>query len=94
MSLGAWSDFYPLSFVPALAEETSFDIFEWFAANILLLVGAALTSIFFGWMVPKETKLKGMGISDGKFYAFANTMMRYVIPPVLLIVLVLELLER
>ena len=94
MSLGAWSDFYPLSFVPALAEETIFDIFEWFAANILLLVGGALTSIFFGWMVPKGTKLEGMGISDGKFYAFANTMMRYVIPPILLIALVLGLLER
>jgi len=94
LSLGEWSDFYPLSFIPALAEETIFDIFEWFAANILLLVGAALTSIFFGWVVPKETKLKGMGISDGKFYLFANTMMRYVIPPVLLVALVLGLLER
>jgi NSS family neurotransmitter:Na+ symporter len=94
LSLGEWSNFYPLSFIPALAEETIFDIFEWFAANILLLVGAALTSIFFGWMVPKETKLKGMGIGDGKFYAFANTMMRYVIPPVLFIALVLGLLER
>jgi len=94
MSLGEWSDFYPLSFIPALAEETIFDLFEWFAANILLLVGAALTSIFFGWVVPKETKLKGMGISDGKFYLFANTMMRYVIPPVLVVALVLGLLER
>ena len=94
LSLGEWSDFYPLSFVPALAEETIFDLLEWFAANILLLIGAALTSIFFGWLVPKKTKLDGMGISDGKFYAFANTMMRYVIPPVLLVALVLGLLER
>ena len=94
LSLGEWSDFYPLSFVPALAEETIFDLLEWFAANILLLIGAALTSIFFGWLVPKKTKLDGMGISDGRFYAFANTMMRYVIPPVLLVALVLGLLER
>jgi NSS family neurotransmitter:Na+ symporter len=94
MSLGEWSDFYPLGFVPALAEETIFDLFEWFAANILLLVGAALTSIFFGWLVPKQIKLDGMGISDGKFYAFANTMMRYIIPPILVVALVLGLLER
>ncbi len=94
LSLGEWSDFYPLSFIPALAEETIFDLFEWFAANILLLVGAALTSVFFGWIVPKETKLEGMGIRDGRFYAFANTMMRYVIPPILLVALVLGLLER
>ncbi|MGB5629686.1 MAG: sodium-dependent transporter [Woeseiaceae bacterium] len=94
LSLGEWSDFYPLSFIPALAEETIFDLFEWFAANILLLVGAALTSVFFGWVVPKKTKLEGMGIRDGRFYAFANTMMRYVIPPILLAALVLGLLER
>ncbi|MDH3984618.1 MAG: sodium-dependent transporter, partial [Gammaproteobacteria bacterium] len=46
MSLGEWSDFYPLSFIPALAQETIFDVLEWLAANILLLIGAALTSIF------------------------------------------------
>lgn len=94
MSLGEWSDVYPLSFIPALAQETIFDLLEWFAANILLLIGAALTSIFFGWLVPKKTKLHGMGVSDGTFYAFANTMMRYVIPPILFVALVLGLMER
>jgi len=94
LSLGEWSDFYPLSFIPALAEETIFDVLEWLAANILLLIGAALTSIFFGWLVPKQRKLEGMGIRDGMFYAYANTMMRYVIPPILVIALILGLLER
>ncbi|MDH3812317.1 MAG: sodium-dependent transporter, partial [Gammaproteobacteria bacterium] len=94
MSLGEWSDFYPLSIVPALAEETIFDLLEWFAANILLLTGAALTSIFFGWLIPKKTKLEGFGVGDGAFYAYANTMMRYVIPPVLVVALVLGLLEH
>ncbi len=94
MSLGEWSDVYPLSFVPALAQETIFDLLEWFAANILLLVGAALTSIFFGWLVPKKTKLAGMGIRDGLFYVYANAMMRYVIPPILFVALVLGLMER
>ena len=94
MSLGEWSDFYPLSIVPALAEETIFDLLEWFAANILLLTGAALTSIFFGWLIPKKTKLEGFGVGDAAFYAYANTMMRYVIPPVLVVALVLGLLEH
>lgn len=94
LSLGEWSDFYPLGFVPALAEETIFDLFEWFAANILLLTGAALTSIFFGWLVPKKTKLKGLGIQDGVFYAYSNFMMRYVIPPILIVALILGLLEH
>jgi NSS family neurotransmitter:Na+ symporter len=94
LSLGEWSDFYPLGFVPALAEETIFDLLEWFAANILLLIGAGLTSVFFGWLVPKQTKLKGFGVREGMFYLYANTMMRYVIPPVLFVALVLGLMER
>ncbi len=94
MSLGEWSDFYPLSFVPALEEETIFDLFEWFAANIFLLTGGALTSVFVGWLVPKEVKLEGLGIRDGVFYLFVNGMMRYIIPVVLVVALVLGLLER
>jgi NSS family neurotransmitter:Na+ symporter len=94
MSLGEWSDFYPLGFIPALAEETIFDVFEWLAANILLLIGATATSIFFGWLVPKEIKLEGLGIGDGMLLAYINAMMRFVIPPVLVIALVLGLLEH
>ena len=94
LSLGEWSDFYPLSFIPALAEETIFDVLEWLAANILLLIGAALTSIFVGWLMPRKLKQEGMGIKDGVFYAYANTMMRYVIPPILVVALILGLLER
>jgi NSS family neurotransmitter:Na+ symporter len=94
LSLGEWSDFYPLSFIPALAEETIFDVLEWLAANILLLIGAALTSIFVGWLMPRKLKLEGMGIKDGAFYAYANTMMRYVIPPILIVALILGLMER
>jgi NSS family neurotransmitter:Na+ symporter len=94
LSLGEWSDFYPLGFIPALAEETIFDVFEWLAANILVLMGATATAIFFGWLVPKEIKLQGLGIRDGKFYAYVNIMLRFVIPPLLIVALVLGLLER
>ncbi len=94
LSLGQWSDFYPLAFIPALAEETIFDVLEWLAANILLLTGATFTSILVGWLLPKEMKLRGLGIPDGALYAFVNAMMRYVIPIVLVVALVLGLLER
>ena len=94
LSLGEWSDFYPLGFIPALAEETIFDVFEWLAANILVLTGATATAIFVGWFVPKPVKLEGFGIGDGRLYAYVNAMMRYVIPPVLTVALVLGLLER
>jgi NSS family neurotransmitter:Na+ symporter len=94
LSLGDWSDFYPFAFIPALAEETIFGIFEWLAANILLLIGATLTSIFFGWFVPKSTKLDGLGMNEGMLFFYVNAMLRYVVPPVMMIALVLGLMER
>ena len=94
LSLGDWSDFYPLAFIPALAEETIFDIFEWLAANILLLIGATLTAVFFGWLVPKAIKLDGLGMKDGRLFLYVTAMLRFVVPPVMLIALVLGLLER
>ena len=93
LSLGAWSDFHPLAFIPAFAEQTIFDLLEWFATNILLLIGAMLTAIFIGWLVPKELKLKGLKIEDGLFYRYVNAMLRYVIPPILLVALILGLSE-
>ena len=94
LSLGDWSDFYPLAFIPALAEETIFGLFEWFAANILLLIGAAMTAVFFGWLVPNAIKLDGLGMRKGFLFSYVNAMLRFVVPPVMAIALVLGLLER
>ena len=94
LSLGEWSDFYPLGFIPAFAEETIFDLLEWFAANIFLLIGATATSVFVGWLVPRKIMLEGLGIADGPLFRFVIAMMRFVIPPIMIVALVLGLLEH
>jgi NSS family neurotransmitter:Na+ symporter len=93
MSLGDWSHVRPLGFIPAFAEKTIFDTLDFFAANILLLLGGTLTAVFFGWLVPKQLKLDAMGVSEGLFFTFWRFMIRFVIPPVLLVVLVMGLIE-
>jgi NSS family neurotransmitter:Na+ symporter len=93
MSLGDWSDVRPLGFIPAFAEKTIFDTLDFFAANILLLTGATLTAVFVGWLVPKQLKLDEMGVNDAVFFTFWHFMVRFIIPPVLLIVLVMGLIE-
>lgn len=93
MSLGDWSDVHPLGFIPAFADKTIFDTLDFFAANILLLTGAALTAVFFGWLVPRQLKLDEMGVRDGLFFSFWRFMIRFVIPPVLLVVLVMGLIS-
>ena len=89
MSLGDWSRFYPLDFIPAFAKKTIFDTLDFLAANILLLLGGMLLSVFFGWLVPKQIKLDEMGVTEGIFFKFWRTMIRFLIPPILLVVLVM-----
>ena len=93
LSLGDWSDVYPLDFIPAFAHRTIFDSLDFMAANILLLLGALLTAVFFGWLVPRQLKLEEIGIRDGALFGFWRLMIRFVIPPILLIVLVMGLTE-
>jgi len=93
LSLGQWSEFYPLEIIPAFAEKTIFDSLDFLAANILLLVGGTLTALFFGWLMPKKISLAALGVNDGPFYAFVIFMIRFVIPPVLMISMILGLAE-
>jgi NSS family neurotransmitter:Na+ symporter len=93
LSLGEWSDVYPLDFIPAFAHRTIFDSLDFLAANILLLLGALLTSFFFGWLVPKQLKLDEMGVREGVFFGFWRFMIRFVIPPILFIVIVMGVTE-
>jgi len=90
-SLGAWSDFYPLDFIPAMQGMSIYVAIDFFAANILLLVGAMFTSLFFGWFVPRKTKLEAINVPDSGMFRFWDFLIRFVIPPVLLIVLVMGL---
>ena len=91
MSLGDWSAFYPLNFIPAFEGMNIFSTLDFLAANILLLVGGTLTAIFFGWLVPKSVNLEAFGIGDGLLFAFVKFMLRFVIPVVLVVALVMGL---
>ncbi len=93
MSLGDWSEFYPLNFIPAFEGKTIFDSLDFLAANVLLLIGGLLISVFIGWFVPKHIKLEEIGVEEGLFFTFWRFMIRFVIPPVLIVVLVMGITE-
>ena len=83
----------PLGFIPSYEGLDIFDTFYTLAAHNLLLLGGALSAIFFGWFVPKALKLEEINVRDGLFFAFWRFMIRFVIPPVLVLTLVLGITE-
>jgi NSS family neurotransmitter:Na+ symporter len=88
LSLGAWSGFHPLDFIPALHGMSLYDATDFLAANILLLAGALLTAVFFGWIVPDRVRLASINLGSRPVYYLWLVLLRFVIPPVLVIVLV------
>jgi NSS family neurotransmitter:Na+ symporter len=93
MSLGDWSTYYPLDFIPSYDGKNIFNALDHLAANNLLLLGGALSAIFFGWLVPKALKLEELDVADGPLFALWHFLIRFVIPPVLVIVLAGVFLE-
>lgn len=93
LGFSVWNDIRLLDFIPSYEGMDIFDTLDNLAANNLLLVGGALSSIFFGWLVPKALKLEEMGVRDGPFFAFWRFMIRFVIPPVLVVTLIMGLIE-
>jgi len=49
LSFNRWSNWHPLAVVPALAHKSFFDLLDYTCSNILLPLGAFLTSLFIGW---------------------------------------------
>jgi NSS family neurotransmitter:Na+ symporter len=87
-----WAELGLLDFIPSYAGKDIFDTLDTLAANNLLLVGAALSGIFFGWLVPKALKLDEIDVPDGLFFNFWRVMVR-IIPAVLIVTLVMGITE-
>ena len=93
LGFSVWSDVRLLEFIPSYRGLDIFDTLDTLAANNLLLIGGTLSAIFFGWLVPKALKLDELGVSEGPFFTFWRVMIRFVIPPVLVITLALGITE-
>ena len=86
-SFDSCSGFYPLGFIPLFAEMNIFSVMEMLSINICLPVGAFLLAVFVGWRLPLsicEDELQEQNLYLMKFWYFC---MRYIIPPVILIVM-------
>jgi NSS family neurotransmitter:Na+ symporter len=93
LSFNAWKDVHPLGWIDYFAGKTFFDLFDFFAANILLPVGGVLVSIYAGWVLHRQTMAAeiGGGLATPGFRAW-HVLIRYVAPVAVLTVLVYTLM--
>ena len=62
---------------------------DYFSNQILLPLGGLLIAVFVGWFVRREVSLNELDIPGEVLYRFWHFLIRYLVPPVVLIVFIL-----
>lgn len=78
-SFNYWSDVHPLAAVERFRTATIFDLTDFFASNLLLPVGALLTSLLVGWRLDRKVVDEEFG-GHGAMGAMLIVLLRYVCP--------------
>jgi neurotransmitter:Na+ symporter, NSS family len=91
-SFNIWADLHPLGFLPYFSTKTFFDLFDYFAANILLPVGGLCITLFAGWIVHAETTSGELGVARGSFgFMLWRFLIRYIAPLAVVTVFIMSI---
>jgi NSS family neurotransmitter:Na+ symporter len=90
-SFNLWSEWHPLAFVRTLADKTFFDVMDYVSANIMLPIGALLTSILVGWRVSLVFTTDELAETTPRVRAACLWLLRYLCPLAILAVFVTAL---
>ena len=85
-SFNVLSDFHPLSFLDRFGGMTIYDSLDYVMSNVLLPVGAFLTSIFIGWFASNDAIREEMGLPDGLAYRSWRILIRFIVPAAVAII--------
>ena len=86
LSFNEMADFRPLAFIPLFAETNFFDTLDGVTAKLFMPIGAILTCIFVGWIADAKLIDDENGL-DGLLHQAWRTLVRFVCPAALLIIL-------
>ena len=84
LSLGAWGDFKILG-------KNIFDLFDWFANNLLMPIGGIFITVFVGWFWNKgkvKEEVTNGGLVKFSLFNVWLFLCRFVIPAIIIIVLI------
>jgi NSS family neurotransmitter:Na+ symporter len=79
-SFNLWSAWHPLGFVPLFAQKTLFDLVDYLSANLMLPIGALLTSVFVGWRLSEAFLTEELADSAPFVVTACRWLLRYVCP--------------
>ena len=91
LSFNRWSGWHPLAFIPLFAHKTFFDVLDYGSSNIIMPIGALLTSIFIGWRVSTVFARDELAETTPLARVACVWLLRYVCPLAILAVFVATL---
>ncbi len=69
------------------------DIMDYFSNQVLLPLGGLLIAVFAGWFMTRENSQDELGIANGMGYRLWYFLIRFVVPPAVLIIFVMGVSE-
>ena len=91
LSFNRWSEWHPLSLIPLFAHKTFFDVLDYVCSNIMMPIGAALTSILIGWRLSTRFARDELAETAPLARAACVWLLRYVCPLAILAVFIATL---
>jgi NSS family neurotransmitter:Na+ symporter len=80
LSFNVWAGWRPLGAVPVLADMTFFGVMDYVSSNVLLLIGAFITSLFVGWRVSRTIVAEELAETSPFGRRLAVWSLRYLCP--------------
>jgi NSS family neurotransmitter:Na+ symporter len=80
LSFNLWSGWHPLAGVPLLADKNFFEVMDFVSANIMLPIGALLTSVLVGWRVNRAFLIDQFVEMTPTVRAAIGWLLRYLCP--------------
>ncbi len=88
LSFNRWSDWHPWDVVPILAQKTFFSVMDYVSANLMLPIGAFLTSILVGWRLSAVFINDELAETTPWARAACRWLLRYLCPAAILAVFI------
>jgi NSS family neurotransmitter:Na+ symporter len=91
-SFNLWAHWHPLGFLPGFAQRTWFDVADYVGSNLLLPIGALLTSVLVGWRLKRAVVAEELAETTPLARRACVFLLRTVCPVAIVVVLIAKLL--